>query len=128
MVEELEGDWHQVRVLDNRVQQGAALELTTDVRELLRRAAPTVAISEAEAEAALASVESATTLLREVRRRITEGSNRLMDALHRMYRLEERGDMDGARQEMRDVLAREHVPSYREIAEEQLERLEDLSS
>ncbi len=128
MVEELEGDWHQVRMLDNRVQQGAALELTTDVRELLRRTAPTVAIREAEAEVALASVESATTLLHEMRRRITEGSNRIMDALHQMYRLEERGDIDGARHQMRDVLAVERVPHYRDIAEGQLERLDDLSS
>jgi len=128
MVEELEGDWHQVRMLDNRVQRGAALELTSDVRELLRRTAATVAISEAEAETALASVERATALLHEMRRRITEGSNRIMDALHRMYRLEEKGDMDGARQQMRDVLAVELVPHYRDIAEGQLERLDDLSS
>lgn len=121
----LEDDWYPIRMLDNRVQQGEALELTDDVRALLLRTAPTVAISEAEAEAALAKVESATVLLHEMRRRITEGSNRIMDALHRMYRLEEKGDMDGARQQMRDVLAVEVVPEYRDIAEGQLERLDD---
>lgn len=123
----LEDDWYPIRMLDNRVQQGEALQLTTNVRELLRRTAPTVAISDAAAEAALASVEGATALLHEMRRRITEGSNRLMDALHRMYRLEEAGDVDGARRQMRDVLAVEVVPHYRDIAEGELERLNELS-
>jgi DUSAM domain-containing protein len=119
----LEDDWYPIRMLDNRVQQGETLELTDDVRELLRRTAPTVAISEAEADAALASVERATALLHQMRRRITEGSNRLGDALHRMYRLRDKGELEGARQQMRDVLAVEVVPHYREIAEGQLEDL-----
>jgi DUSAM domain-containing protein len=71
-------------------------------------------------------VERATELLHSMRRRITDGSNRIMDALHLMYRLEERGDLDGARQQMRDVLAVEVVPHYRDIAEGQLERLSEL--
>jgi DUSAM domain-containing protein len=121
----LEDDWYPIRMLDNRVQQGAPLELTSEVRDLLRRTAPTVAISAATAEANLASAETATVLLHEMRRRITEGSNRIMDALHRMYRLEQKGDIEAARQQMRDVLAVEVVPHYRDIAEGQLERLED---
>jgi len=114
-------------MLDNRVQQGEALELDDDVREVLRRTAPTVAIRESEVETALAGVESATALLHEMRRRITEGSNRIMDALHRMYRLEEKGDLRGARQQMRDVLTVESVPHYRDIAEGELERLNELA-
>lgn len=119
----LEDDWYPIRMLDNRVHQGEALELTSDVRDLLRRTAPTVAISMTEAETALASVERATALLHEMRRRITDGSNRLGDALHRMYRLRDKGDLEGARQQMRDVLAVEVVPHYREIAEGQLDDL-----
>jgi DUSAM domain-containing protein len=121
----LENDWYPIRMLDNRVQQGEPLELTPEVCDLLRRTAPTVAISAATAETELASVKTATTLLHEMRRRITEGSNRLMDALHRMYRMEEKGDLEAARQQMRDVLAVEVVPHYRDIAEGQLERLDD---
>ena len=124
----LDEDWYRVRMLDNRVQQGRALELDDDVRELLRRTAPTVAIREAEAEAALASVESAATLVHKMRGRMDEGSNRIMDALHRMYRLEEKGDLEGACQQMRDVLAVEIVPHIRDIAEGELERLDELSS
>src|SRR5690242_237478 len=116
-VEGEEGDWHEIRVLDNRVRQGEVLELTDDVRDLLKRTAPTVAIPEADAKATLASLDSGTALLHEIRRRITEGSNRLVDALHRMYQLRERGDLEGARQQMRDVLAVEVVPLYREVAE-----------
>lgn len=121
--EEAEGDWHLIRVLDNRVNQNEPLALTDDVRDLLRRTAPSVAIGHAETEAALSTVENATVLLHEMRRRITEGSNRLCDALHLIYRLRDRGDLEGARQQMRDVLAVEVVPFYREIAEGQLEDL-----
>lgn len=120
----LEDDcWHPIRMLDNRVKQGEPLVLSADVLDLLRRTAPTVAISAAELEAALTSVENATALLHEMRRRITEGSNRLGDALHLMYRLRDRGDLEGARQQMRDVLAVEVVPFYREVAEGQLDDL-----
>ena len=125
MEKNLEDDWYPIRMLDNRVQQGEPLVLTDDVRALLRRTAPTVAISEAEAEAALASTESATALLHEIRRRITEGSHRLSRALHQMYSLRDARDFEGARQQMRDLLAVEIVPHYRDIAEGQLERLGD---
>lgn len=121
--EEVEGDWHLIRVLDNRVSQDEPLTLTDEVRDLLRRTAPTVAISTAELEEALTTVGSATSLLHEMRRRITEGSHRLGDALHLMYRLRDKGDLEGARQQMRDVLAVEVVPFYREIAEGQLDDL-----
>ena len=123
----LDEDWYRVRMLDNRVQQGEALELDAEVRELLRRTAPTVAIREAEAAPALATVESATALLGKMRRRMDEGSNRIMDALHRMYRLEEKGDIGGACQQMRDVLAVEVVPHIRDIAEGERERLAEQS-
>lgn len=122
-VEEAEGDWHLIRVLANRVDQGHSLMLTDDTFDLLRRTAPTVAITHAEAAASLDTVESATALLQEIRRRINEGSNRLVDALHRMYRLRDKGDLEGARQQIREVLAVEVVPSYREVAEGQLEDL-----
>ncbi|WNG21667.1 DUSAM domain-containing protein [Cystobacter fuscus] len=122
-----EGDWHEIRVLDNRVRRGEVLELTDALRDLLKRTAPTVAISEADADAALSCVENGTALLHEIRRRITEGSNRLVDALHRMYQLRDRGDLDGARDQMRGVLAVEVVPLYREVAEGEIEKLDNLS-
>ncbi|WP_225413100.1 DUSAM domain-containing protein [Stigmatella hybrida] len=122
-MEHEEGEWHEIRVLDTRVQQGQALALTDDVRDLLLRSAPTVAISGTEATAALANVESATALLRKIRERISEGSDRLSDALFRMYARQAAGDLEGARRQMRDVLAVEVVPEYREIAEGELAKL-----
>jgi DUSAM domain-containing protein len=115
--------WHQIRELDNRVARGEPLELTADVRDLLVRSAPTVAISDAEAEAAIADVVSATALLREIRKRIRVGSDRLGDAQLAVYDLQDAGDFDGAREQMEDVLAVEVVPSYRDQAENSLKEL-----
>ncbi|SES83714.1 DUSAM domain-containing protein [Stigmatella erecta] len=125
MEKNLEDDWYPIRMLDNRVQQGEPLVLTPEVRGLLQRTAPTVAINEAETEAALASPEKATALLQEMRRRITEGSRRLSRALNQMYRLRDGRDLEGARQQLRELLAVEVVPHYRNIAEGQLEKLGD---
>jgi DUSAM domain-containing protein len=123
----LDEDWFQVRMLDNRVQKGRALELTDDVRDLLRRTAQTAAISDSEAVTALADVKSATALLQKIRHRVDEGAHRIMRALDTMYRLRKKGDIQGARQQMQDVLAVEVVPHFREIAEGQLEELDALS-
>jgi len=114
-------DWDPIRALARRViREGAPLVLSDDVRALLLHTAREVGISDADAEQALATEEGALELLRESSRRITDGSNRLMDALHRMYRHQKAGDFDSARQEMRDVLAVEVVPRYRETAQGQL--------
>ena len=123
----LDAVWNELWELENRVQRGEALRLTQEVRDLLEHAAPTVAISQAEAEAALAGEQGATALLMKIRARVRDGSHRLSDTLHRMYRLRDSGDLEGARQQMRDLLAVEVVPLYRDIAAGQLERLDELS-
>lgn len=115
--------WHQIRELDNRVAGGEPLELTADVRDLLLHTAATVAISDAEVEEAIADVVRATALLREMRKRIRVGSDRLGDAQLAVYDRQDAGDFDGARKQMEDVLAVEVVPSYREKAEHALKEL-----
>ncbi len=121
-------NWDELRQLASRVIEGGEpLVLTDEVRDLLRRTAPQVAMDTDEAEQALRTVPNATELLREMARRIREGSHRLSRALSRMYRLRDAGDLDGARQQMRDVLAVELVPHYRSIAETSLDALEDDS-
>lgn len=120
----LDAVWNQLWELEQQVHQSGALELTGEVRDLLLRAATTVALGEAEVRAALLSVEGAIELLRKIRARIREGSRRLGNALHRMYRLQEQGKLDEARQQMRDLLVVEVVPMYREIAEGELEKME----
>ncbi|WP_224249811.1 DUF2379 family protein [Hyalangium gracile] len=124
---ELDALWDHLWGLEDRINHGETLELSARMRDLLLSAAPTVAIRSAEAEAALATTESATALLLEIRKRIREGSNRINDALVRMYALQDAGDLKGARQQMHDVLAIEVVPLYREIAEGEIEKLNELS-
>lgn len=123
MADELE--WEPVRALARRVREGERLTLTAEVREMLERTAPEVGIGKADAAAALATAEKAEALLLECARRIKEGSDRIVDALYRAKRHRKAGDFDSARQEMRDVLSVEVVPHYREVAEGQLEDLED---
>ncbi|CAM3107049.1 DUSAM domain-containing protein [Corallococcus sp. ZKHCc1 1396] len=117
-------NWDAIRGLSLRVlREGAPLVLTDDVRALLLHTADEVAIP--GAAAALQSDDGALELLRECARRITDGSNRLVDALYRMHRLQDTGDWEGARQEMRDVLSVEVVPYYRETAQGQLDDMDD---
>jgi DUSAM domain-containing protein len=119
-------DWNPIRALAQRVlTQGKALELTDETRALLRKSAHEVAISPEDAEDALQSLSTATTLLQEIRQRIRDGSNRLMQALDRAYTLREAGDLDGARREMEAVLAVELVPFYRAQA---MDVLEDINA
>lgn len=120
---DLHSIWEPIRELEQQVKRGQPLQLTATVRDLLRRAAPTVAMSGAEAEAALASVESATSLLLEIRQRMRDSSRWFINAMHEMSRLRDSGDLEGARQQMYEVLAVERVPFYREIAEGELEKL-----
>lgn len=59
--------------------------------------------------------------------RIESGKQRILQALHRMMLCEEAGDLEGARQHLRDVLAVEVVPQYRLMAEENLAGLDKPS-
>jgi DUSAM domain-containing protein len=120
-----ETDWDDLRALAQKVlDRGAPLEITDETRGLLARTAQQVAISQQDAEDALHGLSTATTLLREIRQRIRDGGIRYGDALHRAYRLRDKGDLDGARQQMRDVLSVEVVPFYRERAEMALEDMD----
>ena len=119
-------DWNPIRALAQQVlTRGEALELTEEIRALLRKSALEVAIRSEDAEAALRSPSTATTLLREIRQRIRDGSNRLMQALERAYTQREAGDLEGARKEMEGVLAVEVVPLYRSQA---MAVLEDINA
>lgn len=117
-------NWDAIRELSQRVlHEGGPLALTDEVRALLLRTAQEVAIT--DASAALRTEAGALALLRESTRRISDGSNRLMDALHRSFQYRKTGDFERARQEMRDVLTVEVVPYYRDAAQGQLDDLAD---
>ncbi len=122
-----ETDWDELRALAQQVlDRGVPLELTDDTCALLRRTAQQVAIRQEEAEDALRGLTAATTLLREIRRRIGDGSRRMISTLHEAYALRDAGDLDGARKLLEDWLAVEVVPLYREQAEIVLEKLARL--
>jgi DUSAM domain-containing protein len=116
----------QALVLLHRVQHGKPLKLTHGMRTFLRRAATEAGLSKAESQEALASPESAEVLLREIVGRKRAGRRRLERALVRMMTLRDAGDLEGARQQMRDLLAVEVVPVFRQAAEENLEYLNEL--
>lgn len=124
-----EVDWSPLRALARRVlEQGEALELRDDTRALLRASAREFAIRSEDAENALASPARSTVLLREIWRRMEEGSHRLSEAETRADELEDAGDFAGARESLEDVLAVEEVPFYRELAQRHLQKLARLEA
>jgi DUSAM domain-containing protein len=108
-------------------EKGAPLELNDEMRALLSRTAQQVAISARDAEDALRSLPTATTLLSEIHQRIGAGSWRLDRARDQVEELQEKGDLNGAQQIIRGVLAVEVVPFYREQAKILLDELTGLS-
>jgi DUSAM domain-containing protein len=116
----------QVPILLHRVQQGHPLELNEGMRVFLRRSAADVGLSETETEEALAIPESAGALLGQIMGRLRDASDRLKSAMYRMTELRDAGDLEGARQQIRDWLAVEVVPKFRRAAEEQLVALDAL--
>ena len=117
-------DRPQLAVLTQRIEQGHALDLTDGLCALLRRTAPTAAISEVETEETLKSPDGAEALMRMILSRFREAQSRFLRSMYRMTSLRDSGDIEGARQQMRDVLAVEVVPQYRRMAEEQLRGLD----
>jgi DUSAM domain-containing protein len=118
-----EADWEEVRALAEQIERGQPPELTAEVSELLRRAARQVALSDDDAEQGLRSPSDAATLVAKISRRIRVGSRRLSRAIVDASRLQNAGDIQGARKLFEDVLAVEVVPLYREIAQTQLNAL-----
>jgi len=121
-------NWQEVRDLAAQVENGAPLTLNAKVIALLRRAAPTVGISAEQAKTSLRTVRGASALLRKIRGRIRNGSRRFSRTILRMYQLREVGDLEGARKQLRDLLAVEEAPHRRWVAEGQLEELDDLEA
>ncbi|RKH45452.1 DUSAM domain-containing protein [Corallococcus sicarius] len=108
------GDWDRVRELGNQLPEDAELPVTDELRELLLRVAPDVALTAVEASEALSSPVSAAAFLREVHRRIRDGSRRLSRALVESYKLKQAGDLAAARQVLSRIADVEVVPLYRE--------------
>ncbi|WP_223632047.1 DUSAM domain-containing protein [Corallococcus sp. EGB] len=119
------GDWDRVRELGAQHATDAALPVTDDLRELLIRVAPQVAISTADAQQALAAPTTAAALLREVAQRIRDGSRRLSRALVASAKLKDAGDFAGARKVLEEVAAVEVVPLYLEQVQAALDYVDE---
>jgi DUSAM domain-containing protein len=109
-------DWDRVLGLYAKLERNEATELNADAHALCRRVARDVAISDDEAERALLTPEGAETLVREMRRRIFEGSRRLSRAFAESDSRKKAGNAAGAREVLERVLAVEVVPLYRQHA------------
>jgi DUSAM domain-containing protein len=116
-------DWHHVQELATRLQRESGSDLTDVERELVRRVARDVAISDSDAEKALQRPSGDMELAVEVSRRIREGSRRLSQALVRSARLSAAGDTAAARKVLQDLLDVEVVPLYRRHAQSELDEL-----
>lgn len=116
--------WDKVQEWGKRLDQSEELVLTPEVADLLQRVAREVAIPGEEAQGALVTPAGAAVLIREMCRRIREGSRRLMRAISEANRRREAGDLAGARKVLEDVLKVETVPLYRQHAEAELSYLE----
>jgi DUSAM domain-containing protein len=118
-------DWDRVLALYGRLERNEVIEPDADVRDLCLRVARDVAVSHDDAERALLTPRGTETLVREMRRRIFEGSRRLSRALVDSARRKNSGDVAGARTVLEGVLAVEVVPLYREQAQIALDHVED---
>jgi len=118
-------DWDRVLGLYTKLERNEEIELGADVRDLFRRVARDVAISHDDAEQALLTPTGAESLVREMRRRIFEGSRRLSRALVDSARHKKAGDAAGAREVLEAVLAVEVVPLYREQAKIALDYVDE---
>jgi DUSAM domain-containing protein len=117
-------DWNRLVEIHDQLERGEHVAFgSDDVLDLLRRVARDVVIHTDVVEKALRTPSSTADLVREIRQRIREGSRRLGSALLEAYRLQEAGDLRGARKILEDVLAVEVVPLYRHTAQAELDDL-----
>ncbi|AEI64254.1 hypothetical protein LILAB_11725 [Corallococcus macrosporus] len=92
---------------------------------MLRDTAAEVAIAPEEAASALHGDVSAAALLKEIAKRIRVGSRRLSRAIAEAMKHEEAGDLEAARVPLLELLDVEIVPFYRELAQVQLDALDE---
>ncbi|WP_414639337.1 DUSAM domain-containing protein [Archangium sp.] len=118
-------DWDRVLGLYAKLERNEAIELDADTCDLFRRVARDVGISNEDAERALLTPAGAETLVREMRRRIFEGSRRLSRAFAESDRRKKAGDVAGAREVLERVLAVEVVPLYRQHATTMLDYVDE---
>ncbi|MET0403492.1 MAG: DUF2379 family protein, partial [Cystobacter sp.] len=120
--------WGQLRALALRVEQGFPLVVGDALGVFLRSVAPTVAMSESEAEEILEIDGGAESLVTTMGKLVKEGRQRVSQALQQAIRLQESGDIERARDHLRAAFAVEVIPQYRQMLEENLSGLDEPSA
>jgi len=115
-------DWQVMRELEARLKSGR-MKLTAKELATMRRAAGQVCLQEHEVRQALAIESGQAELIVEIRRRIREGSQRLMRAFTQSQQLLDQGDATRAREVLQSALEQEQIPFYRETIEAEMRNL-----
>jgi DUSAM domain-containing protein len=115
-------DWSQLRELGEMVGEKGELD-PAQWSEFLLRIGPAVGLAVDECQEAMATSQGAAGLVREAQRCLDEGNERFNQAMLQSKALAERGRRYEAGRVMKDLLGRETVLFFREMAEYQLERL-----
>lgn len=115
-------DWEVLRELEARLKS-AGHALTTEEIATVRRAAAQVGLHDKEVQQTLEMTKGQAELVLEIRRRIREGSQRLMRAFTRAQQLLDQGNASGAKAVLESALAEEQIPFYRESVEAQMRNL-----
>ncbi|WP_158621651.1 DUSAM domain-containing protein [Corallococcus aberystwythensis] len=119
-------DWRKVIDLGLALANGAELPQDPELPALLRRMAPQVGMTRADAESALGSAPDTAALVKEIHRRTREGTYRLGRTFGASDLLKESGDRAGARKVLEDAMAAEVVPLYRAQLQAYLDHVDDL--
>ena len=115
-------DWEAMRELEVRLKS-AQDPLNAEELATVRRAAAQVGLNEKELQQTLAMKRGHAELVIEIRRRIREGSQRLMRAFTQAQQLMDQGDAPGAKAVLETALAEEQIPFYRESVQAQMRSL-----
>jgi DUSAM domain-containing protein len=118
-------DWGRLRQLELQLERGELLELTDELRALLRRVAQQVAFTPEEAERGLRSPAEAAALVMRMSRRTLESAERLGRAMLDAAALSGLHDTWNARRVLKAALEHEVVPYYRQSLEALLHSLEN---
>jgi DUSAM domain-containing protein len=117
-------DWEAVKQLERELDKNARLSPDSTARDLLLRVAGQVGLDLQTAKQMLSTDEGSGDLVRELRRRIRDGSRRLSRAIQVANRYFREGQPDEGRKVLRDVMEQETVEIYRKMAARELRDLE----
>lgn len=115
-------DWEQLRELEEQLVQGSELDVT-EWGSFLARVCPELGMASDECARAIMTPAGAAALVHEARRRIREGDQRLGAVIKRVSKLSAQGRRKEAREAYQELLQREEIALFREIAERELNDL-----